>query len=142
MNEIGFKLSLPGYDVKTATPEQCSVHSDFATLLAKLDKTPTHIATVTVDFTGTVTQGVTHTLYAISHGYNYTPLCIPSIVFRDQPSGVLFSSVGHLGIGTGLVINAYCTSTQFLITIFDQFNWTNSNAELEVSYHIFAHDVS
>jgi hypothetical protein len=135
--DYGFKVSLPGYDVKTATPEQCAVHSSYPPLKAKLDQTPPHFAQVIVDFTGAVSQATTHTLYAINRNYGYVPLTIPSMVFFEQ-GGQTFSGVGEVAVGSTLDILAYATSTQFIISIYDDFFWTGANAQLDVSYYIFA----
>jgi hypothetical protein len=137
VSDFAFKISLPGYDVKTATPEQCAVHSSYPSPKAKLDQTPPHVGLLVVDFTGTVTQGVTHIVYAIDHGYEYTPLTMPSLVFREH-AGQVFSGVGQIGVGATLLIRARCTASQFIVDVYDNFNWTGSNAHLEVSFHIFA----
>lgn len=132
------KVSLPGYDVRTATPEQCAIHSSYPPLKAKVNEASPHIATLVVDFTGTVTQGVTHTLYSFNHGYGYIPFSLSSIVFNDGAQDVI--GLGFAGIGATLAIDAFCTSTEFKITIFDDFNWTSNSASLQVSYYVFAED--
>lgn len=137
MSDFVFKISLPGYDVKGASPEQCAVHSSFSSPKAKLDQPSPHIGLLVVDFTGVVTQNVTHVLYTVDHGYAYTPLTMPSLTFRDH-SGQQFFGVGEIAIGSTLLIRARCTSTQFIVDIYDNASWTGSNALLEVSYHIFA----
>lgn len=130
------KVSLPGYDVNTATPEQCSIHSDYPPLKAKLGQDDPHVATLEVDFTATVTQNVTHTVYSFNHGYGYVPLNFSSIVFNDGTQDVV--GIGFAGVGANLAINAYCTSSQFIVTVYDNFNWTSNNASLRVSYYVFA----
>lgn len=138
-DDFGFKVSLPGYDVNTATPEQCAVHSSYPPLKAKLGQSPPHFALLNIDFTATVVQGVAHTLYSFNHGYPYTPFVLPSMVFRE-PVIDFFSGVGVIAIGATLDIVAYTTPTQFVVSIYDNFNWTNADASLEVSYYIFAED--
>lgn len=137
--DYGFKISLPGFDVKTATPEQCAVHSSYPPLKAKLGQSPPHFAEIVVDFTGAVTQATTHTLYSFTHGYTYTPLVVASLVFNEQ-GGQTFSGVGQVGIGATLDIQAYATSSQFILSIYDNFFWTGAAASLEVSYYIFAEE--
>lgn len=141
MNDYGLKISLPGFDVKTATPEQCAVHSSYPPFKSKTNQTPPHFATVSVDFTGTITQGVTQNLYVISHGYNYIPFTVSNIAFTSSSlPGVVITGLGFAGVGATLAINAYSTSSQYIISIFDNATWTDSNATLAVSYYIFAED--
>lgn len=139
MSDYGAKISLPGIDVTTATPEQCAVHSSYPPLKCKLGEDPEHLAVLKVNFTAKVTQGVTHTLYTIPHGYGYIPLTVSSIVF-DDGGGTTSVGLGFAGIGANLAINAYSDSTNFYVTIYDNFNWTSSSASLEVSFYIFAED--
>jgi hypothetical protein len=130
------KLSLPGYDIATATPEQCSIHSDYPPLKSKTGQSPAHFATLVVDFTATVTQNVTHTLLTVPHGYGYIPFTISNIVFNDGIQNIV--GLGFAGVGANLAINAYSDATNFYVTIYDNFNWTSNSASLQVSYFIFA----
>lgn len=134
------KLSLPGYDVKDATPEQCVIHSDYPPLKSKVGQSPSHNATLVVDFTATVTQGVTHTLLTVPHGYGYIPFTIANIIFNDGFQEVV--GIGYTGIGATLAIDAYSDSTNFYVKIYDDFFWTSNSASLEVSYYIFAENGS
>lgn len=132
-----FKMSMPGYAAATATPEQCVIHSSYPPFKAKNGQSSPHFATLDVDFTGTVTQGVTHTLYSFNHGYSHVPLALANIDFTEQ-GGQKIYGVGYAAIGATLNIEAYTTSTQFIVTIFDDFTWTGANARLLVSYYVFA----
>lgn len=140
-SDFGLKISLPGYDVATATPEQCAVHSSYPPLKAKVGQSKPHIATVKVNFTATVTQSVTHTLYSIPHGYGYVPLTISNLSFDDGASTQI-RGIGYTGVGVTLEIRAYCDATNFYITLYDNFNWTSSASTLDVSYTIFAENGS
>lgn len=137
MSDYGYKVSLPGYDVKTATPEQCAVHSSYPPLKSKTNQSPAHFATLIVDFTGTVTQAVTHTLHTVTHNLGYIPFTTSSIVF-DDGLGATAVGLGYAGVGSTLAINAYSDSTNFYITIYDDANWTSNSASLQVSFYIFA----
>jgi len=88
MPDYGIKISLPGYDVKNATPEQCALHSDYAS--PKIEQNSS-VATVnnsigtgtfsnsgwnfnTLDFTFTSDPGFgTYTLVSIPYAKSYTP---------------------------------------------------------------------
>ena len=130
------KITLPGFDAKIATPEQCAVTSEFPPLKAKIGQSPDHIALLDIDFTARVTQNVTHTIYSIPHDYGYIPLTLSNIIFNNGSQDIV--GIGYAGVGANLDIQAYCTSTNFIVTIYDNFNWTSSAARLQVSYYIFA----
>lgn len=130
------KVSLPGYDVMAATPEQCAIHSSYPPLKSKLGQSNPHQAFLDLTFTATVTQGVTHTLYSFNHGYGYVPFSLASIIFYDGFQEIY--GLSYAGIGSTLAINAYCTANDFIIDIYDDYLWTNYLAWLKVSYYIFA----
>lgn len=69
-----FKISLPGYDVKTATPEQCSIHSGYDTLKIKLDSNNPQFGNVLVTFSDNPAAN-TYTLFTVSYNYGYVPAC-------------------------------------------------------------------
>jgi hypothetical protein len=54
-------------------------------------------------------------LYAFNHGYGYVPFTIASIVFNDGTQAVV--GLGSAGVGSTLKIKAYCTSSQFIVSI-------------------------
>ena len=131
------KVSLPGYNVNDATPEQCSVHSSYPPLKAKLGEANPHYALLRVSFSGVITQGVTHTVYSFPHGYGYIPLTLSTITLYTGTS-VTASGIGYTGIGATLTIKAYCDATNFYVTVYDNFNWIDGSSVLEVSYYVFA----
>lgn len=137
MSDLGFKVSLPGFDVKTATPEQCSVHSSYPPLKAKTNQPTPHVATLDVDFTAKITQNSTQTVFNFTHGYSYVPVSIASIIFRSH-DGTTVVGLGSAGVGANLAISADCTSSVFRVTIYDNASWTGSAARLRVSYYVFA----
>lgn len=134
------KVSLPGYDVKTATPEQLVLTSEFPPLHSKLGQAEEHSATVIVDFTSGIPQDSVETVFAIDHDYGYIPACFPSIKMTGLSGGFNLYGIGSVGTGSTLTVKAYCTTTQFIITVYDNFNWITSATELQVSYYIFAED--
>lgn len=130
------KLSMPGYDVSSATPEQCALHSLYPPFKAKIGQSNPHFALLSVDFTGMVTQNVSHTVYSFNHGYGYVPLNFASIIFNDGVQDIV--GLGFAGVGATLAIDAYCTASDFIVKVYDDGGWTNSNATLKVSYYVFA----
>lgn len=134
------KITLPGFDAKVATPEQCAVTSEYPPLKSKIGQIPDHIALLDIDFTARVTQNVTHTLYSIPHGYGYVPLTLSNIIFNNGTQSIV--GIGYAGVGVNLEIKAYADASNFYVTIYDNFSWTNSSSRLQVSYYIFAEDGS
>lgn len=131
------KVSLPGYDAKNALPEECSVHSGYPPLKAKLNQPNPHYGLLRVEFIAGISQGTTHTLLSFPHEYSYTPLTLSSITLYNG-SSVVVSGIGYTGVGANLTIKSYATSSHFIVEIYDNFNWINSSSLLEVSYYIFA----
>lgn len=133
------KVSLPGIDVKSATPEECVVHSQYPPLKAKLNQSPSHIATVRVDFGARTPRSVDTVVYKIRHGYSYKPFTLSNITFTDPTSlpGIVVNGIGYAGVGGTLEIRAFADETFYYITVFDDVFWTSSSSFLEVSYFIF-----
>lgn len=73
MTDWGLKISLPGYDVKNATPEQCALHSSYDTLKIKSDLQYPQEGNILITFTKNQTIATTIPLYTIIHNYNYPP---------------------------------------------------------------------
>lgn len=70
------KVALPGFDVKTATPEQCAVHSGFSA--PKIDATKEHFTTFQVFFVNeppdpAIGSTLETILHATPHKYDYQP---------------------------------------------------------------------
>jgi hypothetical protein len=89
---FGLKISLPGYSVETATPEQCSVHSSYDTLKVGFQAPSPLEANILVTFQDNPVAG-TYPIYTINHEYNYIPACY---FFFD-----VRSSSNNLGVETG-----------------------------------------
>lgn len=143
MSNVVMKISLPGYDVKTATPEQCAVHSSYPTFKSKIEQSPPHRGLLVVDFTSGITQNVTHTVYSIPHGYSYTPFTFPFIVATGNPFlGTPIVGLGYTAIGANFFVSAYADDNNFYVKVFDNFNWIDASSELRVSFSIFAENGS
>lgn len=68
-----FKVSLPGIDVKNASPEECVVHSDYPSPKINKHAKPTHRGLIRINLNNTYPVGDT-VLFAPLHGYDYTPM--------------------------------------------------------------------
>lgn len=85
MADWGIKVSLPGYDVKTATPEQMSIHSGYPSPKIDSRSSPAHFGTSTYTFSSEPAAGAVIDLVTVAHGYGYTPAAISYM--KDLASG-------------------------------------------------------
>ena len=69
---MSIKIALPGHDVRTASPEQMSVDSDYDTLKLVLNNTQPNEGQLYVAFSDNPAVG-TYNLFQFNHGLNYTP---------------------------------------------------------------------
>lgn len=115
MSTHGIKISLPGYDVKTATPEQCAVHSDYANPKIRTNQTPAHFNTVNYAFSSDPASG-TYNLLTIAHGFSYTPAGIAFIIDRQySPAHSSLAPLYFDASGNHQLIAAYTDSTNLKI---------------------------
>lgn len=101
------KVSLPGIDVKTATPEECAVHSDF--VAPKIDVSRGHFVTIDIDFKNEPpapdpSGGETHTIvYRHPHGYGYKPQVWAHVDYQQVGGGATFGPAGPVFLGANSV---------------------------------------
>lgn len=67
-NDKIFRVSLPGYDVSTATPEQCALHSGFD--YPKIEEHLEGYEVITMP--SSIPEGA-NTVLTINHNYGYVP---------------------------------------------------------------------
>ena len=99
MSDFGFKVSLPGYDVKSATPEQCSIHSSYDSFKVPVNTQTSQVGNI--KFTITKDPGIgTWPITQIHHGYGY----IPAVYFfyDERGSTALVGSLTDLSYAFGL----------------------------------------
>lgn len=114
MSNNGIKVSLPGFDVKTATPEQCAIHSGYNNLKVQSvsdDDSP-------VGYNPASDPGYgTHNILTVEHGLPYTPGCLGFI--KMSPVADSFSAPMQFNFGVTTediqAIVCYTTSTHFKI---------------------------
>lgn len=126
MANYGMKVSLPGYDVFSATPEQCAVHSGYASPLidaepgVELDTSnPKHFGSATVIFNSNPPSGAETTLFTVTHNLGYIPFSMVNASYYQFPSGFDFRGTFPLYI-TGATLNFYaeCTATTFTVKVY------------------------
>ncbi len=85
MSSYGFKISLPGYDVNTAEPHQCAVHSGYPCLKCWSTYRPAnyehpagiyHYGTVNIVFNNNPPHATDTEIFRIQHDMGYTPSCL------------------------------------------------------------------
>lgn len=114
MSDYGMKISLDGYDVKTASPEQCAVHSGYACPKIKIGQSPAHFGVYSHTFASTPAVGET-VLTTINHGLGYKPMHMVLIKFNDGSADKAMPLPSQYGIS--LQIYAYCTASNLVIAI-------------------------
>lgn len=141
MSNFGLKVSLPGYDVHTATPEECAVHSGYISPKVKVNQTPDHSGTYSFTCPGNVTPGTVYNILTVAHGYNYVPAAI------CHWSATTIAGYPQHGICPGIVGDfppikyiAYCDSTNFYIGLSKDAAATYDTTGMTASfrYYIFA----
>ena len=75
---FGIIVTLPGYDVQTATPEQCAVHSDYPS--PKIEENHWGVLGP-YTFGSNPGTSTTTVMYTVPHGYSYVPACF---VYANQ----------------------------------------------------------
>lgn len=108
---MGYKfiITLPGYDVNKATPEQCVVHSDYACPKIDLRKTPKLFGIYEHTFSSNPGVGTTN-LFTLNHDLGYKPMhfCNLKDEFYTEPLPY------YQG---GDQIKAYCDDDNFKIDL-------------------------
>ncbi len=94
-----FRVSLPGYDVETATPEQCSIHSGF-----DYPKIEEHLEGYNIVTMASSIPAGDNTVLTIDHSYGYVPSWL---VFLDDIDDNLTTNFARLPFTEALPIDWY-----------------------------------
>ena len=108
-NDYGIILTLPGFDVDTATPEQCAVHSAYPNPLIKMGAEPKHFGTINVFFASNpgetdVDNPITY-VARVPHGYPYAPNTLT--IYSFIPLGETETVVGTFPFNASTPANDY-----------------------------------
>lgn len=148
MADYGMKISLPGYDVHTAEPHQCAVHSGYPCLKTKAKYQPAnfyapagmyHYGTVTINFVNNPPAGVDTDIFLIQHDMpaGYTPACLVRGKYTTSLGGV---SQGTLPIDPAATLSFYATTDQqfFKVRVRRDLGWgTMIGDSITFNYMIF-----
>lgn len=140
MSDFGIKVSLPGIDVLTATPEQCVIHSGYPSPKIKMDSDPVHFGTLRFTFETDLTKSTDVLLKTIEHGYDYIPWVVGSISL-DSTNGGILESLSPLAPAGTLYIWMEVDDSEVRLYAHDAFNWISASDTMDVSYYIFAEEV-
>lgn len=115
--DAGLKISLPGFDVKTATPEQCTIDSDYPTPKIRTDASPAHFGYFTYTFASNPTVNATLNLKTVAHGYGHTPImiCYYQQTNVDYQTGFKVLPWFYTSSNAYLYVLAYTDGTNFKI---------------------------
>jgi hypothetical protein len=109
--DIGIKVSLPGYEVKDATPEQCAINSEYDHLRVLMynDTEIEYAPLVDPDY------GVWNIL-TIPHGQNYIPDSICNVEISGYSPYITSCPFFFGELGEDIqCIRAFCNDTNFII---------------------------
>lgn len=128
-----FKISLPGVDVRTASPEQCVVHSDYASPKINKRANPPHRGLLAISINNTTFAAGDTVIYRFAHGYTYTPQVWAVFVDTNRPGIFGFSP-----FVSGIVsVETRTDDTFFSLVVSDPFGFALT-FDLLCSYAIFA----
>lgn len=110
----GIKVSLPGFDVNTATPEQCAVNSEYPSPLIEEN----HLGTLTYLWDTDLGATELREIFSVSHGYSYTPKVMCMITNGTVFDGSEFSILAPFIPSSGqFSFEAVADSTNFTIRL-------------------------
>lgn len=73
MNNFGIRVSLPGFDVKTANPEQSAIDSKYDTFKVNHHTDSPHSGLLRITFNNNPASGVITNIFSMSHEYSHRP---------------------------------------------------------------------
>lgn len=143
----GIKISIPGFDVKTASPDQLSVSSDHAVPKCDLRPSPKHYGLIFFSITN-LAGGTGKTLYQIPHGYSYIPAYLTQWNIPIGTDSLSVTDNATYGIGdadlslnNGLYISMKTDNQYFTVSAYNG-SGLAASATGSIRFYIFADDFS
>lgn len=136
---IGIKVSLPGYDVETATVEQLAFSSENPPPLMKEE----HVGITTYTFDTNIVASSTRNLFKLEHGYSFVPTSVCMVSDGTVWDGITYTIPAPFYNGfVGVTIRSYCDSTYFYIDMINPqvIDVVADNKTYTFKYYIFAED--
>ena len=139
--DYGMKVALDGYDVMSATPEQCAIHSGFASPKLDYYATPAHSGAVHLRFLNNPPSEIDTVIWSVPHAYSYTPMTLASMSYTENNLIYPLTGISTIAIGATLFLFARATPTHFEIVAnvsTDVWDLVSLGASLTFSYNIYA----
>jgi len=108
--DTSFLITLPGFDVSTADPEDFAIHSGFD--YPKIEEDNVGIYDYTVPATLTIQ---TYNVLTVSHNQDYIPCAICFMEDVDGVTATEFATLPFYEGNSGNYFKCYTTATQFKI---------------------------
>ncbi len=133
MSDFGFKITLPGYDIQNATPEQCVLSSKYASPKIKLNQNPSHFGNNNFTFNYNTTTG-TYILFTVNHNIGYIPKHLAMVKWHDG-----FNNRSEpLPLAQGVdYISSYTTNTQLVVEMSNNSGANYFGKNYIFKYYIF-----
>jgi hypothetical protein len=140
-NDKAFLVTLPGYDVNTATPEQFAVHSGFD--YPKMEENLVGVVSYTVP---NPVAATTYTILTVDHNLGYKPMVQ---CFLEDVDGTFWTEFAVLpyiieyGPSDENSFRAYSTTTQFFIKLYMTFTFGSKltgGEKFNFKYQIWVND--
>lgn len=147
MSDYGIKVSLPGFDVTTAAPEDCAIHSGYQSPKIDIKADPPHYGILDIDFTSTMATDTDVLLWSQNHGRSYRPMVIGTADLDhkggDAGDGQIDGILTLSPTATLIVwIDATDTKARLFARHSSGFTWIGSGSNLKVSFFIFVEQSS
>jgi hypothetical protein len=144
-SDYGIKVTLPGYDIATATPEQCAVFSKYPSPKINVRTTPHHYGIVNITITTDYGPTGSKRILTIPHNLGYTPLVLG--VYYDPAEAASWRAYGTMPYywTTGWEkIGISADSTNAYIDLVNWYFGTGNSwivgRTITVRYYIFSED--
>lgn len=138
MANYGMKISLPGYDVMTAEPENCVIHSGYASpkFITEAIGSQFYYGTATCTFASDPPDSVETAIFTINHSLGYAPMALARGVYTQGAN--VFTGALPIEPTATLYFATEATSTTFKIIVYRNAGWGSIiGATFKFSYIVF-----
>jgi len=132
----GFKVSLEGYDVNTAVPEQMAFSTDYPPPLIEEDMVGISEYLFDTDLTASSTRN----LLTVPHNYGYMPKSVCMVTNGQIWDGSTYTIPTPFYIGfTSFIIRSYTDDANFYVDMINNnaFDVVADNVTYTLKYYIF-----
>lgn len=148
MTDVGFKVSKPGVDVRTAAIKDLVVDSNYPVAKCDLRVNPKNYGIINF-LIGNLPNGASVTVYQQAHTYTYIPSFLTAWNYPVGTSTSAPSINSTFGIGnidavadSGPLIEMYCDAVNFNVVASNSSGGTLQGINGTIRFYIFADDFS